>query len=39
MPKRCGENYLALTGPLPDLTSWSAAVPDPLSESVKHWKA
>ncbi|KAE8099833.1 hypothetical protein FH972_017784 [Carpinus fangiana] len=39
MPKSCGENYLALTGPLPDLSSWSAAVPGHLSVSVKQWKA
>ncbi|XP_040999231.1 uncharacterized protein LOC121245021 [Juglans microcarpa x Juglans regia] len=38
MPKRDGENYLALTGPLPDLASWSAMVPGPLSQSVKQWK-
>ena len=35
MPKREGENYLALTGPLPDLISWSAIVPDPLRTAVK----
>ncbi|XP_022767926.1 uncharacterized protein LOC111312150 isoform X3 [Durio zibethinus] len=38
MPKRQGQNYLALTGLLPDLTSWSAIVPGCLSESVKQWK-
>ncbi|XP_075664261.1 uncharacterized protein LOC142633890 isoform X1 [Castanea sativa] len=38
MPKREGENYLALTGPLPDLISWSAIVPDPLRTAVKQWK-
>ncbi|KAG6625181.1 hypothetical protein CIPAW_16G078500 [Carya illinoinensis] len=38
MPRRDGENYLALTGPLPDLASWSAMVPGPLSQSVKQWK-
>ncbi|KAJ0969962.1 hypothetical protein J5N97_022839 [Dioscorea zingiberensis] len=32
------ENYLALTGPTPDLNSWSAALPSPLSSNVKHWK-
>ena len=34
MPKREGENYLALTRPLPDLISWSAIVPDPLRTAV-----
>ncbi|KAL4625113.1 hypothetical protein ACB092_05G000600 [Castanea dentata] len=38
MPKRDGENYLALTGPLPDLISWSAIVPDPLRTAVKQRK-
>ena len=38
MPKREGENYLALTRPLPDLISWSAIVPDPLRTAVKQWK-
>lgn len=38
MPERNGENFLALTGLLPDLSSWSAAVPDHLSETVKKWK-
>ncbi|KAF8380279.1 hypothetical protein HHK36_027761 [Tetracentron sinense] len=33
-----GENYLALTGPLPDLNEWSAAVPDRLSLTVKQWR-
>ncbi|GAV80101.1 hypothetical protein CFOL_v3_23563 [Cephalotus follicularis] len=37
-PKEQGENYLALTGPLPDLTLWSALVPSHLSEGVKQWK-
>ncbi|CAK7335977.1 unnamed protein product [Dovyalis caffra] len=30
-PESEGANYLALSGPLPDLTSWSAMVPDHLS--------
>ncbi|CAN0911723.1 Probable polyamine aminopropyl transferase [Linum grandiflorum] len=34
-----GANYLALTGPLPDLSWWSGMVPDELSESVKQWRA
>lgn len=38
MPKEEGENYLALSGPLPDLEAWSAAVPDQLSLSVKQWR-
>ncbi|GAB4857929.1 hypothetical protein Ancab_015834 [Ancistrocladus abbreviatus] len=38
MPDRKGANYLAVTGPLPDLTSWSAAVPNHLSSSVKLWR-
>ncbi|XP_050278534.1 uncharacterized protein LOC126720258 isoform X3 [Quercus robur] len=37
-PNSEGENYLALTGPLPDLISWSAIVPDPLRTAVKQWK-
>ncbi|KAF5956984.1 hypothetical protein HYC85_004209 [Camellia sinensis] len=38
MPKEDGENYLALTGPLPDLSMWSAALPNPLSSTVKQWR-
>ncbi|KAK8649211.1 hypothetical protein V6N13_129945 [Hibiscus sabdariffa] len=38
MPESQGQNYLALTGPLPDVTSWSAMVPTSLSEAVKQWK-
>ncbi|XP_057511707.1 uncharacterized protein LOC130793847 [Actinidia eriantha] len=38
MPKEGGENYLALTGPLPDLTTWSGVLPDQLSFTVKQWK-
>lgn len=37
MPKRAGENYMALTGPLPDLATWSAALPDRLSSSIWQW--
>nr|XP_043640331.1 uncharacterized protein LOC122611373 [Erigeron canadensis] len=37
MPKSEGENYLAFTGPLPDLTMWAADLPDPLSSSVMRW--
>lgn len=36
-PKSEGDNHLALTGPLPDLTSWAAALPDPLSSNVMQW--
>ncbi|XP_020084765.1 uncharacterized protein LOC109707699 isoform X1 [Ananas comosus] len=32
------DNYLALTGPPPDLDTWSAAVPSQLSLSAKQWK-
>lgn len=39
LPKRAGENYLALTGPLPDLDVWSARVPDQLSSRVKEWRS
>ncbi|XP_059276781.1 uncharacterized protein LOC132030984 isoform X4 [Lycium ferocissimum] len=39
LPKRAGENYLALTGPLPDLAIWSARLPDQLSSSVKEWRS
>ncbi|XP_002526980.2 uncharacterized protein LOC8260364 [Ricinus communis] len=38
MPETQGANYLALTGPLPDLTLWSSKVPDPLSENVRRWR-
>ncbi|KAJ4961752.1 hypothetical protein NE237_021662 [Protea cynaroides] len=38
MARADGENYLALTGPLPDLNAWSAIVPDHLSSNVKHWR-
>ncbi|KAI7737891.1 hypothetical protein M8C21_032155, partial [Ambrosia artemisiifolia] len=37
MPKSEGENYLALTGPLPDLTLWAAALPDRLGSGVVQW--
>ncbi|XP_056163380.1 uncharacterized protein LOC130136859 [Syzygium oleosum] len=33
-----GENYLALTGPLPDLDLWSARVPGRLSKNVREWR-
>nr|XP_016470303.1 PREDICTED: uncharacterized protein LOC107792593 [Nicotiana tabacum] len=39
LPKRAGENFLALTGPLPDLAIWSARFPDQLSSSVKEWRS
>lgn len=38
MPKSAGENYLALTGPLPDLSAWSATVPSELKSSVYQWQ-
>ncbi|KAK0579112.1 hypothetical protein LWI29_021288 [Acer saccharum] len=38
IPERNGENFLALTGRLTDLTIWSSSVPCPLSENVKRWK-
>ncbi|KAL8477899.1 hypothetical protein ACS0TY_029982 [Phlomoides rotata] len=38
MPQSAGENYVALTGFLPDLTTWSAAVPDELNSSVNQWR-
>lgn len=31
-------NYLALTGPFPDIASWSAVLPDRISEIVKQWR-
>ncbi|KAM0938747.1 putative S-adenosyl-L-methionine-dependent methyltransferase [Dioscorea sansibarensis] len=38
MAEQESENYLALTGPPPDLNAWSAALPSPLSSNVKHWR-
>ncbi|XP_062016030.1 uncharacterized protein LOC133732483 [Rosa rugosa] len=38
MPANFGANYLGLTGPLPEFTSWSAAVPGPLTANVKQWR-
>ena len=38
MPKETGENFMALTGPLPDLKYWSANVPSPLSTGVMDWR-
>ncbi|XP_023553706.1 uncharacterized protein LOC111811183 isoform X3 [Cucurbita pepo subsp. pepo] len=38
LPKEKGENYVALTGPFPELESWSAVVPEPLRASVKEWR-
>lgn len=32
-----GENFLALTGPFPDLNEWSAAVPGGLSSNILQW--
>ncbi|XP_061353955.1 uncharacterized protein LOC133298641 [Gastrolobium bilobum] len=39
MAKENGANFMALTGSLPDLKSWSASVPSPLSASVKDWRS
>ncbi|PWA39252.1 S-adenosyl-L-methionine-dependent methyltransferases superfamily protein [Artemisia annua] len=39
MPKSDGGNYLAFSGPLPDLTTWAAALPDRLSSSVVQWSS
>lgn len=30
-------NYVALTGPLPDLDEWSTSVPSEMSSKVKQW--
>ncbi|XP_042394624.1 uncharacterized protein LOC121985320 isoform X1 [Zingiber officinale] len=38
MEEKDSDNYLALTGPLPDLDAWSAAVPAELSMNVKEWR-
>lgn len=38
MGKEDSDNYLALTGPLPDLDAWSAALPSPLNCNVKQWR-
>ncbi|WOL07495.1 hypothetical protein Cni_G16237 [Canna indica] len=38
MEEKESENYLALTGPMPDLDFWSAAVPSQLSMNVKDWR-
>ncbi|KAK7401576.1 hypothetical protein VNO78_13166 [Psophocarpus tetragonolobus] len=38
LSKENGANFMALTGPLPDLESWSSRVPSPLSTSVKKWR-
>ncbi|XP_047956163.1 probable polyamine aminopropyl transferase [Salvia hispanica] len=38
MPKGSGENYMALTGVLPDLSAWSATLPYPLNSSINPWK-
>ncbi|XP_020579200.1 uncharacterized protein LOC110023899 [Phalaenopsis equestris] len=32
------ENYLALSGPVPDLDAWSAALSHPLDMNVKDWR-
>eukprot|EP00268_Persea_americana_P028435 TRINITY_DN2760_c0_g1_i1.p1 TRINITY_DN2760_c0_g1~~TRINITY_DN2760_c0_g1_i1.p1 ORF type:complete len:191 (+),score=40.83 TRINITY_DN2760_c0_g1_i1:134-706(+) len=33
-----GENFLALTGPFPNLNMWSASVPGQLSLNIRHWR-
>lgn len=38
MEGKSGENYLALTGPVPDLDAWSAALPHPLDMNAKDWR-
>ncbi|KAH6791514.1 hypothetical protein C2S51_006520 [Perilla frutescens var. frutescens] len=38
MPKSAGENYMGLTGSLPDFTAWSAALPNQLSSTLRHWQ-
>lgn len=38
MPTSAGKNYLALTGSLPDLDTWSAALPNELYSSVNQWR-
>lgn len=38
MEEKDSDNYLALTGSLPDLDAWSAAVPAELSMNVKAWR-
>ncbi|KAL4563728.1 hypothetical protein LXL04_027773 [Taraxacum kok-saghyz] len=37
LPKCDGDNYLAFTGPLPDLSTWGAGLPDKLSSNVHKW--
>ncbi|KAK4394270.1 hypothetical protein Sango_1897800 [Sesamum angolense] len=39
MPQSACENYLALTGSLPDLCTWSDALPKELKSSVIQWRA
>ncbi|GKV21845.1 hypothetical protein SLEP1_g31785 [Rubroshorea leprosula] len=36
--EREGQNYLALTGPFPDIDLWSAVLPEHLSKTVKQWR-
>ncbi|GER27946.1 S-adenosyl-L-methionine-dependentmethyltransferases superfamily protein [Striga asiatica] len=38
LPPSAGENYLALTGSLPDMTTWSAALPNELKTKVNQWR-
>ncbi|CAA0839292.1 S-adenosyl-L-methionine-dependent methyltransferases superfamily protein [Striga hermonthica] len=38
LPPSAGENYLALTGSLPDMTTWSAALPHELKTKVNQWR-
>ncbi|KAL3505678.1 hypothetical protein ACH5RR_031060 [Cinchona calisaya] len=38
MAENKGANFLGLTGDLPDLSTWSSALPDELSYSVHQWR-
>lgn len=38
MPDDQGGNYMAFTGPLPDMNSWSDSVPDKLRYAVNQWR-
>ncbi|MQL86287.1 hypothetical protein Taro_018809 [Colocasia esculenta] len=38
MAEQDSENYMALTGPIPEIESWSSSVPSQLASNVKSWK-
>lgn len=38
MAEKDSDNYLALTGPLPNLDAWSTMLPTPLNLGVKQWR-